>query len=94
MYSATRNDVKQLARQIETLAKEVQNKLDNGTDLLVVANELVRNNNTFIFTLGEYYALEQVGAAGKTIKAKVTGSSQQVAYHNYRDRTGRFAKKK
>ena len=51
MYSATRDDVKKLAQQIESLAKKVQSDVDTGTDYLRSANELVRNNNTFIFAL-------------------------------------------
>ncbi len=86
MSNTTRNDVKQLAERIEVLAKEVQSKLDNNGDFLTTANELVRNNLTFVFALGEVYALEQVGG-GKKVKAV------QVNYHNLRDSRGRFAKK-
>lgn len=89
MYSATRNDVKQLARQIENLAKEVQSKLDSGSDFLTVANELVRNNNTFVFALGEVYALEQ---AGVKRNSQLNQSLRQ--YHNTRDSHGRFTSKK
>lgn len=89
MYSATRNDLKKLARQIETLAKEVQSKLDGGNDFLSVANELVRSNNTFVFALGEVFALEQS-------QKKETSSSNKDyrKYHNSRDSLGRFALKK
>lgn len=90
------NDVKQLAQQIESLAKEIQTKLDNGTDVLTVANELARNNVTFLFTLGEYYAQEQSTKAVK-VKAKVVknpaGTVVNRNYHNVRDNNGRFVRK-
>lgn len=98
MYTkATRNDVKQFAEKIEALAKEVQVKLDNGGDFLSVANELVRNNSTFVFTIGEVYALEQSGAA-KVVKAKVVSNVNSTSganrnYHNVRDSHGRFVSK-
>lgn len=89
MYSATRNDVKVLAQQIENLAREVQSRLDNGGDFLAAANELVRNSNTFVFSLGEVYALEQVGT-GKKVAVKTVSNPN---YHNVRDGLGRFARK-
>jgi hypothetical protein len=92
MYSTDKNDVKQLAQQIENLAREVVVRVDNGGDLLSVANELVRNNATFIFTLGEVYALEQTKTfSNKKSKIKVARSSGGN-YHNLRDSRGRFAK--
>jgi hypothetical protein len=90
MNTTTRNDVKQLAQTIESLAREVQNKLENNGDFLATANELVRNNLTFVFTLGEVFALEQVGHTGKTVKATRVGNSN---YHNLRDSRGRFTRK-
>jgi hypothetical protein len=89
MNTTTRSDVKQLAATIEQLSREVQSKLDTNGDFLGTANELVRNNLTFVFALGEVYALEQIGSAGKPVKAKVVNSN----YHNLRDNLGRFAKK-
>lgn len=85
MYNATRNDVKQLAEQIESLAKQVQTKLASGDDFITTANELVRNNMTFVFALGEVYALEQTNLFKKTKK--------NSNYHNLRDSYGRFIKK-
>jgi len=85
----TRNDVKQLAANIEVLAKDVQNKLDNGGDFLSAANELVRYNLTFVFELGELYAVEKVGQAGATVKARPVNQN----YHNLRAANGRFTKK-
>lgn len=93
MSNTTRNDVKQLAEKIEVLAKEVQSKLDNNGDFLTTANELVRNNLTFVFTLGEFYALQQVGT-NKTVKATpVSNPNGTSNWHNVRDSRGRFAKK-
>jgi hypothetical protein len=91
MSNTTRNDVKQLAANIEVLAKEVQSKLDSNGDFLATANELVRNNLTFVFTLGEFYALQQVGT-NKTVKATPVRSAS-TNWHNVRDSHGRFAKK-
>jgi hypothetical protein len=87
--TTTRDDVKQLAVTIEMLAKEVQSKLDSNGDFLLTANELVRNNLTFVFALGEIHALEQAGLPGQTVKARVVSSN----YHNVRDNRGRFARK-
>jgi hypothetical protein len=89
MSTTTRNDVKQLAATIESLAKQVQSQLDLNSDFLGTANELVRNNLTFVFALGEVYALEQLGSNGKTVTGKVVNSN----YHNLRDSRGRFIKK-
>lgn len=85
--SSVRNDVKQLANQIENLAREVQLKVDQGGDVISVANELVRNSSTFVFTLGEMYALER----SKKVKT-VTVSNASRHYHNVRDSLGRFVK--
>lgn len=89
MYSVSRNDVKVLAQQIENLARDVQSKLDSGVDFLPSANELVRNATTFVFSVGEIYALEQTGKA-KVAKVK---SVSNPNYHNVRDSLGRFTKR-
>ena len=92
------NDVKQLAEKIELLAKEVQNKLSNPSDrdaLLAASNELVRNQLTFVFTLGEYFALNQVGS-NKTVTGTTVSNPSRTAssrWHNVRDTRGRFARK-
>lgn len=85
----TRDDVKKLAITIEALAKEVQSELDNNGDFLSTANELVRNSSTFVFALGEVYALEQASLPGQSVKARVVNAN----YHNVRDSHGRFTKK-
>lgn len=92
-YDNTRNDVKQLAEKIELLAKEVQNKLTTGDDCLALANELVRNNSVFVFTLGEMVAMEQMGA-NKAVKAKVVKTpNPNATLRTYkRDTFGRFAR--
>jgi len=94
MSNTNRNDVKQLAERIEALAKEVQSKLDSNGDFLTPANELTRNNLTFVFTLGEYYALQQ-GSPNKSVKATTVSnpSGTTVRYHNVRDSRGRFARR-
>lgn len=92
--TTTRNDVKQLAEKIEVLAREVQDKLQSNGDFLPTANELVRNNLTFVFALGEVYALEGSGSA-KTVSATAVSNPNGTAarWHNVRDSRGRFAKK-
>lgn len=93
MYSTTRNDVKQIALNIETLAKELQNKLDKGEDFIMVCNELVRNTATMTFTIGEVYAIEQTGAGKKVASTVVKAPTVKNAnYHNLRDSSGRFRK--
>jgi len=91
--NTVRNEVKQLAQQIETLAHEVQVKIDQGSDPLTVANELVRNNSTFVFVLGEMYALGQ--ATGKKVRATTVSNPNNTPrnYHNVRDSLGRFTRK-
>lgn len=92
MQNTTRNDVKKLAQQVEVLAREIQSKLDSGGDYLSSANELTRNNMTLVFSLGEVYALEQVGTT-KTVKATTVSNPSSTGWHNVRDSRGRFAKK-
>lgn len=89
MNTTTRNDVKQIAANIEALAKQFQSNVDSNGDFLGTANELVRNSQTFVFALGEVFALEQVGAAGKTVKATKVSNPN---YHNVRDSKGRFTR--
>lgn len=85
----TRNDVKQLVKNIENLAKEMQTKLDGTSDLLTVANELVRNSLTFVFALGELSVSEQPSVVkGKSMT--VVKASNKPNYHNKRDKSGRF----
>jgi hypothetical protein len=91
MNTTTRNDVKQLAANIQALAQQFQDNLDSNTDFLSTANELVRNSQTFVFALGEVYALEQVGAQGKTVQA-VQVKAGNPNYHNVRDSRGRFSR--
>lgn len=90
-YNVSKKDVKDLASQVETLAKEVQNRIDNGADYYLVANELIGRTTTFVFAMGEVYAVEQVGT-GKTAQAKVVRKGNPN-YHNVRDSRGRFTKK-
>jgi hypothetical protein len=83
------NDVKVLAAKIENLARDVQKQVDSETDFLPVANELVRNNLTFVFTLGEFYALQQ-SKNKKNNGALATAGNK--TYYNVRDLRGRFVK--
>jgi hypothetical protein len=88
----TRNEIKQLAKTLESLAREIQVKLDAGADILPVANEIVRSNSSFVFTLGEMYALEQLGRITRSTKTVASGSSSSRNYHNVRDSLGRFTR--
>jgi len=91
--NTVRNEVKQVAQQIEALAREVQARIDAGTDPLMVANELARNSSTFVFVLGEMYALGQ--STGKKVKATTVSNPNNTSrnYHNLRDAQGRFTRK-
>ena len=91
--TVVRNELSKYAQQIENLAREVQTKLSNGGDPLAVANELVRNSSTFVFVLGEMYALEQTGKTGKSVKATTVSNPNATKSnyrHNVRDASGRF----
>ena len=94
MYSATRNDIKKLAAQIEILAKRVQDELDGTGDFLAPANELVRNSTTMVFALGEVYAIEQSGKRIR-VNAKKVGKTSTPSFMRiyHRDSLGRFASK-
>lgn len=87
-----RNSVIQIARQIETLAKQVQDKLAQGGDLISVANELVRNSSTFTFALGEMFALEESGKKVKATTVSNPAGTKPRNYHNVRDSLGRFTR--
>lgn len=86
------NEMKQLAKTMESLAHEVQVKLDAGDDnVMTLATELVRNNSTFVFTLGEMYALKALGPTRK-VKARAPSTTPRN-YHNHRNALGRFTRK-
>ena len=85
-----RNDVKQVAQVIEQLAHQVQLDLEQGKDIVGIANELARNSSTFVFTMGALYTLGQT-------KATVVGSPNQTVssnknFYNVRDSFGRFVR--
>lgn len=93
--STVRNAVNQIAQQIENLARQVQDKLAQGGDLIPIANELVRNSSTFTFALGELFALETT-AGTKQVKATTVsnpnGTQSKKNFHNVRDSLGRFTR--
>jgi len=78
-----------LAANIENLARDVQSKLENDGDFLSTANELVRNNLTFVFSLGEFYATKQM----RNKAGSLNPVSSSRTYHNVRDSHGRFTRK-
>jgi uncharacterized protein YoxC len=86
----TRTALKQIAQQIENLAKQVQSKLASGADILSTANELVRNSSTFVFSLGQLHAQDKKRQA--TIVSNPNGTATPT-WHNHRDSLGRFAKR-
>jgi hypothetical protein len=87
-----RNEIKQLAQNMETLAHQVQAQLDAGGNILPLANELVRNASTFTFTLGEMYAFSS-NKTHSAVKTKSTSVGGSRNYHNVRDSFGRFSHK-
>jgi hypothetical protein len=100
MNNASRNDVKKLAGVIENLARQLQDKVDTGADLFSLSEELVRNNVTFTYVIGEVIALERAGVIGKTVTAttvsnpnKTTATRNYSNHHNMRDARGRFIRK-
>lgn len=96
MQNSNRNEVKQLAKTMESLAHEIQVLLDSGAPILGVANELARNSSTFVFTLGGMYALDELGTTSTKLAAKSTTSvstSSLRNFHNVRDSLGRFTRK-
>ncbi len=75
--STVRTVLNKYAQQIESLAKQVQTTLTAGGNPLTVAHELVRNSSTFVFVLGEMYALEAVGKS-KTTSRKANKTTATV----------------
>lgn len=84
MKISTHDDVKQLAATIESLAHEIQIKIDSGSDVLSTANELIRNNLTLVFALGEVSAAQSYNT-----KKNPRNYSN---YYKIRNNVGRFAK--
>lgn len=93
MSNTVGNDVKKFASLVENLAKELQVKLDSGADIMATANELVRNQMTLVFTLGEFYANTTNGTPVKATTVSNPSGTKSANYHNLRDSRGRFARK-
>ena len=94
--STIRNEVSKLAQKIETLARRVQDQINQGSDVMETANELARNSSTFTFAMGEMSALEENDKTSKTIKMTPVKTSSNVShknFHNVRDSLGRFTRK-
>lgn len=87
-----RNVITQIAQQIENLARQVQTNMSQNKDIITPANELARNASTFVFTLGEMYALQN----GKKVKGTAVSNPNGTATnyrHSRRDTaTGRFVR--
>jgi len=79
MQTSTRDDLKKLVSQIESLAKNIQSDIDNSGPFLLNANELACKTLTMCFALGEVYAKELSKTPSKRVYL--------------RDSKGRFARK-
>jgi len=97
MNSTSRDDIRQLAEEIETLSKQVQTTLSSGGNVLGLANELARKNITFVFSLGELYAneLSKKPSAKPVARVKATTVSNpnNTSRKYARDTLGRFSNK-
>jgi hypothetical protein len=87
----TVTELKNLASELETLAKEVLARLDNGTDLFVPVSEIVTNQAKLIFALGEHATLSQKSSR-KTRTTRVVSHGNNLNKHNVRDSLGRFTR--
>lgn len=92
-----RVELKKLANQIETLAKQVQKKVSSATgkDILDTAQEMIKNSTTFTFMLGGLLHSEDKKDS-KTPALAASNSTLGVKpnYHSVRDsKTGRFVRK-
>lgn len=86
---SSKDALKNLASQIESLAREVQKKVTAGEDFLPACNELTRNATTLVFTCGEVYALDkQTPSLTSSVKP---ARARHANYHNVRNSLGRFA---
>lgn len=89
----SRSDVTKVATQIESLAKELQTRLNGKGDILAIGSELVRNTSTLVFSLGELYHAENAKSVAVTAVGSTTAAPKRLNYHNKRDASGRFASK-
>lgn len=71
------NDLIDLASQIESQAKEFQRQVNAGGNFMLLANSLMNNVTTLVFTTGAAYATNPV-------KFSSNSSSQPVKQSNYR----------
>lgn len=88
MLNIIRNDIKQFTEKIETLVDDIKSILNND-DFFTVANEFVKNNLTFVFTLGKYYAFSK-----SNLNSTMVSKPRVNNYHNIRDSRGRFVRGK
>lgn len=86
------NAVKDLASSIESLARLVVTKVNNGESFMDASNELTRQVITLVFASGEVYALEQQNASKKAA-VRVVKSGNANYRHNVRNSLGQYAPK-
>lgn len=97
-----RNELSELLVKVESLAKDLRLKVLAGQDVLVDANELVKNVSILTFSVGELSALERNGVIASTtvvtsptaptVQIVPANQSKKIKYHNIRDNRGRFAR--
>jgi hypothetical protein len=85
------SEVKQFTKIMESLAHEIQVKLEAGDNIMLLASELARNTMIFTFFLGEMYAMKHGDTSCKA-KSRVVNTTLRN-YYNVRDSLGRFTRK-
>ena len=95
--SILRARLNNLATRISTLAGEASNRLTNGSGVIDVASELVKETLTFTFAIGQLHEAEgntqtATTSSGNNVQVKVGSSRSNPNYHNVRDSRGRFTR--
>lgn len=92
--TATKESLKKTAKEIEELATQLQQAVDNGGDVFTVSNELAKKNITLVFVVGELSAIKD-NTPVKSFQRKtkiVSNPNNTVVTRTYvRDTFGRFA---
>jgi len=84
-------EIKNLASELEVLAKEIKSRIDNGTDILVPVSEMVTNQARLIFALGEHSSLVQTPVK-KSKTTRVVKSGNYLNNYKVRDNRGRYTR--
>ena len=81
------------AKKIEDDAKDLQDKLAQGEDILAAANALFRDSSTLTFILGGMYGAEDNMVSANTNATVVSNPNNTIIKsnnYNVRDCFGRF----